>query len=213
MPIEAKRKVNILLDCDKMNESAQNAFLKVLEEPPSFMVFILVCHSASSLLTTVRSRCVTLSVTNPEIDEAARFIKLKTDNDDEAIKNALLDSHGNIGQALSLLKGSQNKVKTDAKTLWDLIIKKDRLSATVLMFSYEKDRAGFNAFLKEFRIVLSEKIRLSALKNSVGIKNSSLAEIYAFCDKIQLTLNNHIGQPLSLPLYITYFVAEIFALL
>ena len=32
MPIEAKRKVNILLDCEKMNEPAQNAFLKVLEE-------------------------------------------------------------------------------------------------------------------------------------------------------------------------------------
>ena len=42
MPIEAKRKVNILLDCDKMNEPAQNAFLKVLEEPPEFMVFILL---------------------------------------------------------------------------------------------------------------------------------------------------------------------------
>ena len=213
MPIEAKRKVNILLDCDKMNEAAQNAFLKVLEEPPSFMVFILVCHSAASLLTTVRSRCVTLSMTNPEIDKAALYIKEKTGADEETIKNALLDSHGNIGQALLHLSGNQNKVKTDAAALWDMIVKKDRLAATVLMFSYEKDRAGFNAFLKEFRILLSEKMKLAALKTSVGIRVSALAEIYSFCDEIQATLLNHVGQPLSLPLYLTYFVAEIFALL
>ena len=213
MPIEAKRKVNILLDCDKMNDSAQNAFLKVLEEPPSFMVFILICHSASFLLPTVRSRCVTLSVTNPDTQEAAAFIKQKTNADEEAIISALESSNGNIGQALLYLKGNQNKAKADALAFWEFLVKKDRLGASVLMFSYEKDRAGFNAFLKEFRIVLSEKMRQTAFKNPVGVRSSSLAAIYAFCDKLGLAIKDHLGQPLSLPLYITYFVAEIFALL
>ena len=213
MPIEAKRKVNILLDCDKMNEAAQNAFLKVLEEPPSFMVFILICHSAASLLTTVRSRCVTLSVTNPDFSDAQQFIKNKTDAETDAIKSALEASGGNIGQALLYLKGSENKTKNDALAFWDLLIKKDRLGASVLMFSYEKDRAGFNAFLKEFVVVLSDKMKQTALKKPVGLRVSSLASIYKFCTDLQNLLLNHIGQPLSLPLYTTLFVAEIFTLL
>ena len=88
-PIEAKRKVNILLDCDKMSEQSQNALLKILEEPPKFMIFILVCQNALGLLTTVRSRCVTLSIKNPEFDEAFNFIKIKNGLPDNDIKEAL----------------------------------------------------------------------------------------------------------------------------
>ena len=102
MPIEGKRKVNILLDCDKMNEPAQNAFLKVLEEPPEFMVFILICQNAQSLLTTVRSRCVTLTVQNPDLAEAVNFISLKTGKPEADILEALENSHGNIGKAFEM---------------------------------------------------------------------------------------------------------------
>ncbi len=60
LPNEAERKVYILRDADAMNPAAQNALLKLLEEPPRFVSFILVAESAAALLETVRSRCVTL---------------------------------------------------------------------------------------------------------------------------------------------------------
>ena len=60
MPNEASRKVYIIRDADAMNAAAQNALLKILEEPPRFVSFILIAESAASLLETVRSRCVTL---------------------------------------------------------------------------------------------------------------------------------------------------------
>ncbi len=60
MPNEAERKVYILRDADSMNAAAQNALLKVLEEPPGFVSFLLVAESPAALLETVRSRCVTL---------------------------------------------------------------------------------------------------------------------------------------------------------
>ena len=41
-----------------MNENAQNALLKVLEEPPAGVTFILLAKSAKLLLETIRSRCV-----------------------------------------------------------------------------------------------------------------------------------------------------------
>ena len=59
LPNEAERKVYIIRDAGTMNAAAQNALLKILEEPPYFVTFILVADNAGSLLETVRSRCVT----------------------------------------------------------------------------------------------------------------------------------------------------------
>ncbi len=57
MPNEADTKVYILRDAGTMNAAAQNALLKILEEPPRFVAFILITDSAEALLETVRSRC------------------------------------------------------------------------------------------------------------------------------------------------------------
>ncbi len=57
-PQQAERKVYIIKDAGLMNEAAQNAALKLLEEPPSYACFILCTHSAERLLATIRSRCV-----------------------------------------------------------------------------------------------------------------------------------------------------------
>ena len=61
-PNEAERKVYILHDTDTMNTSAQNAMLKVLEEPPAHACFVLCAEKASGMLDTIRSRCVELHV-------------------------------------------------------------------------------------------------------------------------------------------------------
>lgn len=58
LPNEAERKVFIIRDAGAMNPAAQNALLKLLEDPPSFLSFVLVAESADQLLETVRSRCV-----------------------------------------------------------------------------------------------------------------------------------------------------------
>ncbi len=55
-PNEAKTKVYIIPNADKMQIQAQNAFLKVLEEPPQNVLFILCCTSSQQLLQTIRSR-------------------------------------------------------------------------------------------------------------------------------------------------------------
>ncbi|MBQ1991289.1 MAG: hypothetical protein II233_00740 [Clostridia bacterium] len=55
-PNEAKTKVYIIPNADKMQTQAQNAFLKVLEEPPQNILFILCCTSSQQLLLTIRSR-------------------------------------------------------------------------------------------------------------------------------------------------------------
>ena len=51
-------KVFIINDADAMNKPAQNAILKVLEEPPEYCIFFLVAQNEKKLLETVRSRAV-----------------------------------------------------------------------------------------------------------------------------------------------------------
>jgi DNA polymerase-3 subunit delta' len=54
-------KVAIIEDADRLNPSAQNALLKILEEPPPKTVLILISDGEETLLPTVRSRCLQIS--------------------------------------------------------------------------------------------------------------------------------------------------------
>jgi DNA polymerase-3 subunit delta' len=59
---EGRRKVLRITAADRMNEAAQNAFLKILEEPPPSVVWLLEVEDESALLETIVSRCRRLSV-------------------------------------------------------------------------------------------------------------------------------------------------------
>jgi len=56
-PFEGRRKVFIIEEADRMNDPAQNALLKTLEEPQPDTVFILISDKEEDLLETIRSRC------------------------------------------------------------------------------------------------------------------------------------------------------------
>ena len=56
-PIESRWRVIIVDDAELMQETAQEALLKTLEEPPPFAVIILLANDAEILLPTIRSRC------------------------------------------------------------------------------------------------------------------------------------------------------------
>ncbi|MGN0498765.1 MAG: hypothetical protein ACI4F6_06870 [Acutalibacteraceae bacterium] len=57
MPNESDCKVYIIPEADKMEAAPQNAFLKLMEEPPQPMLFVLLCENTLGLLQTIRSRC------------------------------------------------------------------------------------------------------------------------------------------------------------
>jgi len=59
-------KIGVIVDADRMNESAANAFLKTLEEPPLNCLLLLLTTAPDRLLTTILSRCINISLYNPE---------------------------------------------------------------------------------------------------------------------------------------------------
>lgn len=62
VPNEANAKVYILKNGQNMNEQAQNALLKILEEPPQYVYFIILTSHKSKMLETVLSRVSVYSV-------------------------------------------------------------------------------------------------------------------------------------------------------
>ena len=56
-PISADKKIFIIRNIDNSMEAAQNKLLKILEEPPKGVIFILTCQNSNLVLPTIRSRC------------------------------------------------------------------------------------------------------------------------------------------------------------
>lgn len=71
LPNEAARKVYIIREAELLNNEAQNAFLKLLEEPPEWVLFLLCAKNAAALLPTVRSRCAQLTVSAEQQPDGA----------------------------------------------------------------------------------------------------------------------------------------------
>lgn len=113
-PYAGKYKVYIIDEAEKMNAAAQNALLKTIEEPPTYVVVILLTANAEVILDTIRSRCVKLPIHPVQEEEIARFLVLKTGiTQDEAMTFAAF-SQGNVGKALLYVEDEEfNELLTD----------------------------------------------------------------------------------------------------
>ena len=65
-PIRSERKVYIINDGEKMTKEAQNSLLKTLEEPPEYVVIILITSNENLLLNTIKSRCAKIKFNRHE---------------------------------------------------------------------------------------------------------------------------------------------------
>jgi DNA polymerase-3 subunit delta' len=77
-PYEGRNKIVIIDDADTMNQSAANAFLKTLEEPPDESLLILVASHANRLPETIRSRCARINFTPLSLVACERVIMAAT---------------------------------------------------------------------------------------------------------------------------------------
>ncbi len=98
-PYEGKKLIFIVEPSDSLNVSSQNALLKLLEEPPSYIQIILIAKETSKLLPTVRSRCPEIKlkeISQNEMFEVAKRIGLKGD-----LSTAVSASRGRAGVLIS----------------------------------------------------------------------------------------------------------------
>ncbi|MDE0398608.1 MAG: DNA polymerase III subunit delta' [Candidatus Poribacteria bacterium] len=103
-PLEANWKVYILTDVDRMNDYAENALLKTLEEPPASSVLILLTSNIRVLLPTTRSRCQILQFHPMQTQELAEILVEKFSVAPEQATTLAIAADGAIGKALTQLE-------------------------------------------------------------------------------------------------------------
>ena len=130
MPNQGARSVYIVHQADAMNTGAQNAMLKVFEEPPEHALFVLAAENPEKLLPTVRSRCQVIYLT-PASQDAA----VTGSHEADALLEALLS-----GNTLDIAKASvplekMNRIELSqllADVRRQLIIKADSVPSSKL---------------------------------------------------------------------------------
>lgn len=142
---EGACKVYILDRAHTMNEAAQNALLKIIEEPPANVRFILLCENRSRMLPTILSRVVSMELELPTPEQCIQALeRLAPDRSQTEREAAAAGAGGNIGQALQLLGTAKpSKAAADAKKLQETLLFSDRYQALRLLAAYDRNRDGF----------------------------------------------------------------------
>lgn len=123
-PNELEKRVYIIENAETMNQNAQNAFLKILEEPPMYVVFLLLCSDTESLLETIKSRAPILYTEQISPENIVKFLptvsqkarELAEQNPDELYAIAV-SAEGSIGRAIELCEKSEDSKAAEKRVL------------------------------------------------------------------------------------------------
>ncbi len=143
---EGGYKVMIIWMAEKMNTSAANKLLKLIEEPPSKTVFLLLAEDEEQILKTITSRCQILHFQGlTQYDIKNRLMEDHQLEESQAIRIAQ-QSHGSWNKAVHMLKRDDNelafekwfitwvrtafKAKGDASVVQDLITWSEEIAKT-----------------------------------------------------------------------------------
>jgi DNA polymerase-3 subunit delta' len=155
-PFEAKWKVFIIHEADRMLSYSANALLKTFEEPAQDAVIILLSSSPASLLPTVLSRCRTIYFHPLSENEIASFLISTCEKDPEKSQNIASMAQGSIGKALRLLRDGDNPLRT---TLLQMFAKGG-------MINYKE--------LAEAAAVIAERVENAKKEIEAGVRTSIL---------------------------------------
>lgn len=145
-PFEGGYKVMIIWMADKINIAASNKLLKLIEEPPSNTVLLLIAENEEDMLKTITSRCQTLHFQGlNEKDIRDTLMKNHGMDENQAVRIAH-QSHGSWNKAIHMLQHDDNelafekwfvtwvraafKAKGDASVVHDLITWSEEIAKT-----------------------------------------------------------------------------------
>ena len=157
-PFEARRRVVIVVDAEAMNQQAQNAFLKLLEEPPRDTTIILTSSQPERLFSTIRSRCQKIQFKRLSREEMKRYLNEHFELGEKEMDLLCLLSNGSISKAESLLDEDKREERELLKDL-------------VMNMEFEKlneieDRETLQRFIS-FLIPLMRDIEAAAVHSKI----------------------------------------------
>lgn len=125
-PYSSKWKIYIINDGEKMSVQAQNALLKTLEEPPAYVVILILTSNSSLLLETIISRCTVLNMRPVEDKTVRKYLMETLHVPDYQADICVAFARGNIGKAKSLATSEDfENIKREAITVLKYIHEMD----------------------------------------------------------------------------------------
>lgn len=130
-PYESNYKIYIIPEGEKMTMAAQNALLKTLEEPPSYIVIIILTSNINQFLPTIISRCIVLPMKPVRDDSIKRFLMEECHVVDYKAMLCASFARGNVGKALEL--ASNERFERLKNETIDLVSKLKNLEISDMM--------------------------------------------------------------------------------
>ena len=180
---ESEHKIYIIDDAESMTPEAQNALLKVLEEPPSSVIILLLAKECDRILTTIKSRAQYIPMSRFD-DEALAVQLLSTSaearamkaTDSARFKGLIMSADGRLGLAKRLI-GKRLLDETEEE--------RGEIAELIRILGQKPSYAGIFSVLSKFptkRAELSATLErlMSALRDLIVIKNDRSAKTVFF---------------------------------
>lgn len=160
VPNESEKKVYIIEDAQKMNIPAQNALLKLLEEPPPSAIFFLTADMKESLLPTVISRCRVITLRPAPKHEIISWLLEKFPRKDgEEIRHAAGMAEGSPGLALSFLEKKKVYITEDALAFAKLAFEGSDFETLAFFKTKRYERFKAKLFLETAMVLFNDVFR------------------------------------------------------
>lgn len=161
---DARGRVLFLYGAQNLNGASANALLKILEEPPEGVLFLLTAVSAATVLATIRSRCALYTVAPVARAAAAAVLQNAApaaplpDLPSPAELAFLYEGH--IGSGLRIQRDAGARARlADARRLCGFAERGETFLALGLLSGYEKEREGVPELLRQAACLASGALR------------------------------------------------------
>ncbi len=169
-PYSSPYKIYIVSDAEKMTMQAQNALLKTIEEPPSYVVVLLLTTNVSALLPTILSRCVMLN-TKPVPDSQVRdYLMEHAQIPDYQADICVAFAQGNIGKAVQLATSENfNEIKGAAIHLLTHLKDMDIADITAAVKAVSEFKVDIRDYLDILAVWYRDVLYFKATNDANGI--------------------------------------------
>ena len=157
-------RIALVDSADDMNDAAANALLKLLEEPPSRAMLLVLSNTPGRLLPTIRSRCQRINLRPLNASDMEAEIARQLSELDAKERAALVRlSGGSLGAALQLASGEGLALAQQADTLIDVAASPDILALLALSDKLSRIADGLDMLGGFLTQALTERIRARAM--------------------------------------------------
>ena len=203
---EANTKIYVIDDAECMTPEAQNALLKVLEEPPGSILIILLAREGDKILTTIKSRTQYVAMSRFNEDELRKILPSKNSDAEALLRTSperfdavIMSAEGRLGEAIRLVS---SKNADECKAQRDEVLTFLRAARQGAPRTEVYDAVMALQTAKRSELAQSLESIISAVRDLVAVQTASRVRFLFFTSESEARrMASDIGMPALMTLY------------